>query len=125
MRIVKGQTPELLLKLMNERLKINGFADRIKIDYLLGKTAVLTPADSEIVHVAVAEVERVINVEPKLGTATFGTDCSVFQPKCGILNVICGPGSIEQAHQPNEYIRLDQLYQAVEVYLGIARKFDK
>ena len=40
------------------------------------------------------------------------------------MNVICGPGSIEQAHQPNEYITLDQLYQSVEVYLGIARKFD-
>jgi len=41
------------------------------------------------------------------------------------MNVICGPGSIEQAHQPNEFIKLDQLYQSVDVYLGIARKFDR
>jgi succinyl-diaminopimelate desuccinylase len=125
MRIVKGQTPELLFNLMNDRLKDKGLAGSTKVEYLLGKPAVLTPADSEIVQVAVAEVERVTNVRPKLGAATFGTDCSVLQPKCGILNIICGPGSIEQAHQPNEYIRLDQLYQAVEVYLRIARKFDK
>jgi acetylornithine deacetylase len=48
----------------------------------------------------------------------------VLQPKVGILNVICGPGSIEQAHQPNEYISIEQLVQSVDVYLHIARQVD-
>ncbi|MHA1930246.1 MAG: M20/M25/M40 family metallo-hydrolase, partial [Candidatus Thorarchaeota archaeon] len=57
--------------------------------------------------------------------ATYGTDCSVLQPKVGIINVICGPGSIEQAHQPDEYITLDQMVPATKIYLNIAKHFDK
>ena len=125
MRVVKGQTPELLLRRMNERLKRSGLSDRVKVEYIHGKPAVLTPPDSIIVETAIDIVERVLGVRPALGTATYGTDCSVLQPKNGILNIICGPGSIEQAHQPDEYIRLDQLYKSVEIYLEIARRFDQ
>lgn len=125
MRTVKGQTPELLLEQMNERLYATGLSDRVRVEYIHGKPAVLTPADTEIVSITLDQVERVTGNRPTLKGATYGTDCSVLQPKIGILNVICGPGSIEQAHQPNEFINLDQLYQSVDVYLGIARLFDR
>ena len=35
---------------------------------------------------------------------------SQFQA-AGYSSVVCGPGSIEQAHQPNEYITIDQFQQ--------------
>jgi succinyl-diaminopimelate desuccinylase len=124
-RVVKGQTPESLLVLMNERLRNSGLSDRVRVEYILGKPSVLTPTASVIVETAVDVVEGVTGVHPTLGTATYGTDCSVLQPKNGILNIIYGAGSIEQAHQPDEYIRLDQLYKSVEVYLEIARRFDR
>jgi len=38
----------------------------------------------------------------------FGTEAGLFQ-QAGIPAVVCGPGSIEQAHQPNEFIALDQV----------------
>ena len=125
MRIVKGQTPESVLKMMNERLRSSGLADHVRVEYIHGKPAVLTPTDSVIVETTVDAVGRLMGVHPTLGTATYGTDCSVLQPKNGIQNIICGPGSIEQAHQPDEYIRLDQLYKSVEIYLEIARRFDQ
>jgi succinyl-diaminopimelate desuccinylase len=123
MRLVKGQDPDALLKVMNARLKSAGLSDRVQVEYIHGKPAVLTPVDSEIVTIARTAVERVTRKSPTLSTATYGTDCSVLQPDVGILNVICGPGSIEQAHQPDEFISLDELYQSVDVYLEIARNF--
>ncbi|MFW9927187.1 MAG: M20 family metallopeptidase [Candidatus Thorarchaeota archaeon] len=123
MRVVKGQDPESLLKAMNRRLETAGLSDRVLVEYIHGKPAVLTPIDSEIVGIARDVVSKISGVEPILSTATYGTDCSVLQPKVGILHVICGPGSIEQAHQPDEYIRLDELYQSVDVYMEIARHF--
>jgi acetylornithine deacetylase len=39
---------------------------------------------------------------------SFGTEAGLFQQR-GISTVICGPGSIEQAHKPDEYIELAQL----------------
>ncbi len=125
MRTVKGQTPENLLEQMNKRVEQAGLSDRVRVEYIHGKPAVLTPEDTEIVQIVLDQVELVTGKQPILTSATYGTDCSVLQPKVGIMNVICGPGSIEQAHQPNEFINLDQLYQSVDVYLGIARKFDR
>jgi acetylornithine deacetylase len=42
----------------------------------------------------------------------FGTEAGLFQ-QIGIPTVVCGPGSIEQAHKPDEYVELDQLGQCL------------
>ena len=39
---------------------------------------------------------------------SFGTEGGLFQ-QAGIPSVVCGPGSIRQAHRPNEYIELEQI----------------
>ena len=39
----------------------------------------------------------------------FGTEGGLFQQDAGIPCVVCGPGSIAQAHKPDEYLALDQL----------------
>jgi len=39
----------------------------------------------------------------------FGTEAGLFQHRGGIPCVVCGPGSINQAHKPNEFISLEQL----------------
>ena len=41
----------------------------------------------------------------------FGTEAGFFQA-AGIPTVVCGPGSIEQAHQPDEWIAVAQLEAA-------------
>ena len=38
----------------------------------------------------------------------FGTEAGMFQG-AGIPTVVCGPGSIAQAHQADEYVTLEQL----------------
>jgi acetylornithine deacetylase len=38
----------------------------------------------------------------------YGTEAGLFQG-AGIPAVICGPGSMEQGHQPNEFITLEQI----------------
>lgn len=42
------------------------------------------------------------------GKVAFGTEAGLFQTS-GIPAVICGPGSIEQAHKADEYVALDQV----------------
>jgi acetylornithine deacetylase len=42
----------------------------------------------------------------------FGTEAGLFQG-LGMSAVVCGPGSIEQAHKPDEYIALDQLQECL------------
>ena len=44
------------------------------------------------------------------GVVSFGTEAGLFQ-QAGMSAVVCGPGSIEQAHKPDEFISLDQYAQ--------------
>jgi acetylornithine deacetylase len=44
------------------------------------------------------------------GTVAYGTEAGLFQ-RTGISAVVCGPGDIEQAHKPDEFVALDQLAQ--------------
>jgi acetylornithine deacetylase len=39
----------------------------------------------------------------------FGTEAALFQRHAGIPTVVCGPGSINQAHKPDEYLEIEQL----------------
>lgn len=48
----------------------------------------------------------------------FGTEAGLFQ-KIGIPTIICGPGSIEQAHKANEFLDIDQLDQCLTLLAKI------
>lgn len=52
----------------------------------------------------------------------FGTEAGSYQKALGIPSVVCGPGSIRQAHQPNEYIAASQLRRAEEFMVRLSRK---
>ena len=43
-----------------------------------------------------------------VGTASFVTEAGQFQA-AGIPTIVCGPGSIAQAHQPDEYIAMSEI----------------
>jgi acetylornithine deacetylase len=42
------------------------------------------------------------------GLVSFGTEAGMFQ-NAGVATVVCGPGSIDQAHRPDEYVTTGQL----------------
>lgn len=42
------------------------------------------------------------------GKVSFGTEAALFH-QAGVPTIVCGPGHIAQAHQPNEWIAIDQL----------------
>lgn len=44
---------------------------------------------------------------------SFGTEAGVFNEN-GVPAIICGPGDIEQAHKPNEWIDMSQIQSCVE-----------
>ena len=49
---------------------------------------------------------------------SFGTEAGLFQ-EIGISTVVCGPGSIEQAHKIDEFIVLDELKKCLDLLDGI------
>ena len=48
----------------------------------------------------------------------FGTEAGLFK-NAGIPTVVCGPGSINQAHQPDEFVSLEQLARCEDFMRGL------
>ncbi|MCB2144586.1 MAG: M20/M25/M40 family metallo-hydrolase, partial [Rhodobacteraceae bacterium] len=54
-------------------------------------------------------------------TVPFGTEAGIFQ-SLGMSAVVCGPGSIEQAHKPDEFVAIDQLRQCLSMLDGLSAR---
>ena len=52
---------------------------------------------------------------------SFGTEAGLFQ-EVGISTVVCGPGSIEQAHKIDEFIELNELKKCLKFLEGVKNK---
>ncbi len=63
--------------------------------------------DSEVGEAITALAQSLARNE-STGKVAYATEAGLFQ-RAGIPSIICGPGSIEQAHKPNEFIALAQV----------------
>ena len=52
---------------------------------------------------------------------SFGTEAGLFQ-EIGISTVVCGPGSIDQAHKIDEFIELNELKKCLSFLEGVKNK---
>jgi acetylornithine deacetylase len=65
--------------------------------------ALNTAADAEVTQFAAALSGGNATIK-----VPFGTEGGLFSA-AGIPTIICGPGSIDQAHKPDEFVALDQI----------------
>lgn len=75
-----------------------------------------TDTNSSIVRTAVALTGR------PAGTAAFGTEGPYFNG-LGMETVVLGPGDIDQAHQPDEYLPLDRIDPTLDLLRNLIRQF--
>jgi acetylornithine deacetylase len=68
---------------------------------------------------AVTRMAHRLANEQRTTLVAFGTEAGVFK-RAGISTVVCGPGSITQAHQPDEYVELEQLARCEAFMRGLA-----
>jgi len=72
---------------------------------LFGYPALFTAPNAPVV----AFVRSLLDGEGKVEKISFGSEAGLFSGQIGIPAVVCGPGSILQAHRPDEYVSLEQL----------------
>ena len=111
MRYLPGANPDAL------EGEIKNYATRVlepemkRIDPETGFTF-FTKSDTPGVNTA--ETERITALVQALARnrttakVAYATEAGLFQ-RAGIPSIICGPGSIEQAHKPNEFVTLEQV----------------
>ncbi len=65
-------------------------------------------------HNEAREIVTQLTGDFTVGTVSFGTEAGLFQ-SLGCAAVVCGPGSIEQAHKPDEFVARDQMAACVDM----------
>lgn len=68
------------------------------------------PAFESDTSAAINHVVDALTQEKKIHKVAYATEAGLFQ-LADIPTIVCGPGSIEQAHRPNEFVTLAQLDQ--------------
>jgi acetylornithine deacetylase len=93
------------------------YADASIVTEVIGELEGLEPVEDGEAQRIVAEL-----VGADAGNfAAFGTEAGVYT-RLGLSAVVCGPGSIDQAHKPNEYVAVAQLQACLDMLAGLERK---
>ena len=82
-----------------------------------------TPEDHPVVHALVGAHEAVYGHKPAFGGVPGTTDGTILWRDAGIPIVTYGPGGKWIAHQVDEYVEVDEVVRAAEVYVEAARRF--
>jgi acetylornithine deacetylase len=72
----------------------------------------LSPAMNPEVNGAAEALARALTGDNNLRAVAYATEGGIFQ-NGGLSTVICGPGSILQAHQPDEFVQIEQIESCV------------
>ena len=100
-----------------ERTRKSAHKHGLKFQLLIRTEGLYTSPDSLLVRTALK-----ITGSRKPTTVPYGTDGVAFRKKMKQL-IVCGPGSIAQAHTVDEWIELDQLNRGVDVYSRFIDQF--
>jgi acetylornithine deacetylase len=76
----------------------------IEIGTLWGYPGLGTPPDAEVVRF----FKGLVGANATIKVA-YGTEGGLFSSRLGVPTVVCGPGSMNQGHKPDEFVTADQL----------------
>lgn len=119
LRALPGMDNDELHRQLQQRLQpiaASSGSDIVLSSLFSGVNSFEEPADSELIQAC----ERLTGYTAD--SVAFATEAPFLQ-QLGMQTVVMGPGSIDQAHQPNEFISLDQIKPAVEIIRGLIQQF--
>jgi acetylornithine deacetylase len=119
LRPLPGMDLESLRGELHERLSNTLRGSRLKWEsfpVFEGIPAMETAKDAAIVRA----IEQL--TDTPAGAVAFGTEGPYFN-SLGIQTVVCGPGHIDQAHQPDEYLPMSHIQPAINLIKSLVKQF--
>jgi acetylornithine deacetylase len=115
-RLLPGEEPEGILQRYRDLIR-NIPGVRAEVQPLLQDIPLETPTESAVVLVA-SEILASLGLDEKPCGVPYGSDASKLS-RAGVPSIVIGPGSIDEAHGPTEFVECAEVEQAFEFY----RKF--
>jgi len=124
-RLVAGQSPGPVVELIRAHLEKRGFDD-IEVVDLHGVEAAKTPVDSPIVQTAVETWEDLGHEDAVVYPTVGGSGpTSLVATELGIPTIMTGSvaNSGSRLHSPNEWVRLDDYFEAIGYFARFFERF--
>jgi succinyl-diaminopimelate desuccinylase len=96
---------------------------RVEVEVLDWKEPVESDPNAEIVGLSLQVVEEITGQPRSPRGVSYYTDGTVIANSLQIPMVIVGPADTGMTHQPNEYVEVSRLVEAVKIYLLIATRY--
>lgn len=119
MRTLPGQDHGRILESLRaqmELLQAEHPGLRMALSVLNDRPALDLPVDHPLAASLKEKVTEIAGFSPELGGAAFYTDASVFGPRTDMPLVICGPGNMSTMHKVDEYVEIQKLRDAAEIF---------
>ncbi|MCZ6668630.1 MAG: acetylornithine deacetylase [Gammaproteobacteria bacterium] len=111
---IKHYANEVLLTDMQSRFEQSD----IQFSPISNYPGLCTDAKSNVI-----EYTRSINPVDEIGeNVSFGTEAGLFDQHLGINSVVCGPGSIDQAHKADEYVSRQQIQHCDNMIINLIHR---
>jgi acetylornithine deacetylase len=118
-RTMPGEDPDYVINQLRgyvQEVLLPGFRKQqpevdIQVELTGQGQPMMTPSGAEIEAIALA-----LTGQKRSTAAPYYTEGAIYN-EAGIPTVICGPGDIDQAHRPNEFVTREQLEKGVD-FLG-------
>lgn len=120
MRIPVTYDKEEIVKTLSEKAKEYGFEYR-QHDYL---KSIYVPLDSELITTLMSAYQEVTGDMDSQPVASGGATYARAMENCVAFGCVL-PGRPKTEHQPNEYIVLDDMKQAMKIYMKAFEKFNR
>lgn len=108
------------LRVLIERHACDDPTFRAEIRILRDLPPVQTPRDAPLVRRAIRATAGILGTESPVFSVPYMTDAATMQPLLNVPVVVLGPGEIELAHQTDEWIAVDRLVAAAQIYTVMA-----
>ena len=117
-RTVPGDTKETLGKVIDDILHdlFDGTEVKYSVECFISLEASQTDPDSRVCKLVGEAIRRTTGEEGIISDFNACCDMPYFKRHHYDDALLCGPGSLEQAHVPNEYVAIEQLHKGVDVY---------
>ena len=123
-RHLPGDEPAALLREFTDYVHRNLEPEMKSIDPATGfrieQLSEISALDTGV-ETQIAALAQELAGSAEFGKVSFGTEASHFQD-AGMPTIVCGPGSIEQAHKPDEFVALEQVARCEHFVRGLLGK---
>jgi succinyl-diaminopimelate desuccinylase len=117
-RYVPGMSAQDILS------QLQALADAdITFEILDDKPPVETLPNHPFVRLCQEACRSILGREPSVGGVPYFSDAAILSPALGLPWVIIGPGETGMSGQRDEYVTLDKLFAAADIYMQIATNY--